>query len=129
MLVHEAYLNMCERGSAAFADRANFLAYAARAMRASSSTYLRSDQAQKRGGEFEITSLPAELPQPQRECGDIEVERRARPSRGSRSAPRRCVDLKFFGGFSFVDIAAMRSVTENARCAATGKRRATCCTS
>jgi RNA polymerase sigma factor (TIGR02999 family) len=111
-LLHEAYLNISQRDSAPFADRAKFMAYAARAMRGLLIDYLRNRQAQKRGGEFEITSLPAELPEPpanaeMAKLGDA-VDRLAEID------PRlaECVDLKFFCGFSFMDIAAMRAVTE-----------------
>jgi RNA polymerase sigma factor (TIGR02999 family) len=112
MLVHEAYLNICERGSVPFVDRANFLAYAARAMRGLLIDYLRSDLAQKRGGEFEITSLPAELPQPQENLETSKLSDALDLLAEADPRLAECVDLKFFGGFSFVDIATMRSVTE-----------------
>src|SRR5499427_155978 len=62
-LLHETYLNLSGRDSAQFPDRARFLAYAARAMRGLLIDYVRSRRAQKRGGAFEITSLPTELPE------------------------------------------------------------------
>lgn len=111
-LLHEAYLNISQRDSAPFADRAKFMAYAARAMRGLLIDYLRSRQAQKRGGEFEITSLSTEPPQ---DAPDAEMARLSVAlDRLAEVDPRlaECVDLKFFCGFSFMDIAAMRSVTE-----------------
>jgi RNA polymerase sigma factor (TIGR02999 family) len=111
-LLHEAYLNISQRDSAPFADRAKFMAYAARAMRGLLIDYLRNRQAQKRGGEFEITSLPTELPQP---SADAEMAKLSDAlDRLAEVDPRlaECVDLKFFCGFSFMDIAAMRAVTE-----------------
>ena len=111
-LLHEAYLNISQRDSAPFADRSKFMAYAARAMRGLLIDYLRNRQAQKRGGEFEITSLSTELPQP-----PVDAEMAKLSDALDRLAevdPRlaECVDLKFFCGFSFMDIAAMRAVTE-----------------
>lgn len=111
-LLHEAYLNISQRGSAPFADRANFMAYAARAMRGLLIDYLRSRQAQKRGGEFEISSMSTELPQapPDAEMSKLSDALDQLAEADPRLA--ECVDLKFFCGFSFLDIAAMRSVTE-----------------
>ena len=56
-LLHEAYLDISDREGAAFPDRNRFMGYAARAMRGLIIDYARSRQAQKRGGEFEITSI------------------------------------------------------------------------
>src|SRR5215471_12873195 len=60
-LLHETFLNLAQRESAASFDRSRFLAYAARAMRGLVIDYLRARQAQKRGGEFEFTSLPTDV--------------------------------------------------------------------
>ena len=111
-LLHEAYLNISQRASAPSVDRAKFMAYAARAMRGLLIDYLRNRQAQKRGGEFEITSLPTELPQA---APDAEMAKLSETlDRLAAIDPRlaECVDLKFFCGFSFLDIAAMRAVDE-----------------
>ena len=56
-LLHETYLDMSGRADAAFPDRARFMAYASRVMRGLIIDYARNRQAQKRGGEFEITSI------------------------------------------------------------------------
>ena len=55
-LLHEAYLDMAARDGASFPDRARFMGYAARAMRGLIIDHARNRQAQKRGGQFEITS-------------------------------------------------------------------------
>ena len=55
-LLHEAYLDISSRDGAAFPDRNRFMAYACRVMRGLIIDYARRRQAQKRGGEFEITS-------------------------------------------------------------------------
>ena len=56
-LLHEAYLDMAGRSDARFPDRARFMGYAARVMRGLIIDHARSRQAQKRGGQFEITTL------------------------------------------------------------------------
>jgi RNA polymerase sigma factor (TIGR02999 family) len=112
-LLHETYLNMSGRRSAAFPDRARFLAYASRAMRGLLIDYVRSRRAQKRGGAFEITALPTELPE--RACVDGELEGigEALESLGTVE-PRlaHLVDLKFFCGFSFAEIAELLGISE-----------------
>ena len=111
-LLHETYLNINGR-SAVFLDRARFFAYAARAMRGLIIDYVRERRALKRGGEFHLTSLDTEageaLPQEQEivPLGDAIDELAA-----VEPALAEIVDLKFFCGFSFVEIALMRGVSE-----------------
>lgn len=112
-LLHEAYLNLQHRDCLAFPDRPRFLAYAARAMRGLVIDFARSRQALKHGGAFEITSLRTELPQ---EALDVrELERLAEAiDRLAAVDPHlaQIVDLKYFSGFSFVDLAATWGVSE-----------------
>lgn len=113
VLLHETFLNISQRESAAFPDRAHFMAYASRAMRGLILNYLRNRQAQKRGGQFQITSLPTELPQAATDDLDIDKLNGALDFLATLD-PRlaECVDLKFFCGFSHTDIAQMRDVSE-----------------
>jgi len=112
-LLHEAYLNISEREGAAFPDRNRFMGYAARAMRGLIIDYARHRQAQKRGGEFEITSISTDVVGP-----SVDPDELTRVSDAldqlEATDPRlaRIVDLKFFGGFSFVEIAAMLAVSD-----------------
>ncbi|HKU15144.1 MAG TPA: ECF-type sigma factor [Steroidobacteraceae bacterium] len=111
-LLHETYLSMSGGNGAALGGRAQFMAYAARAMRGVLIDYLRSRQAQKRGGQFEITALPTELP---RTDEDAEVEKLAVALDALAKVDERlahCVDLKFFCGYSFAEIAELWSVSE-----------------
>jgi RNA polymerase sigma factor (TIGR02999 family) len=111
-LLHETYLSMSSGGGAAIGDRAQFMAYAARAMRGLLIDYLRNRQAQKRGGQFEITTLPTELPHADPDVAIEEfggaIDELARVD--ARLA--QCVDLKFFCGFSFAEIAELWDVSE-----------------
>ena len=113
-LLHETYLNLSGRPGNVFPDRARFMAYAARAMRGLLIDYLRARRAQKRGGEFEITSLPTELPAGAAAAdGEIEGIAEALDALGAVD-PRlaQLVDLKFFCGFSFAEIAQLQGVSE-----------------
>ena len=112
-LLHEAYLNMASRDDAQFPDRARFMGYAARVMRGLIIDHARNRQAQKRGGQFEITSLENENvgnPADERELQRISdaLDELAKVDRELAEF----VDLKFFCGFSFAEIAAMRSLSE-----------------
>lgn len=107
-LLHEAYLNLGERHSVLFPDRAHFLAYAARAMRGLIINYARSRRALKRGAAFEITSLPVDVPE--QAADSVELQRLSdaiEQLAGVEPRLAQVVDLKYFGGFSFGDIAAM----------------------
>jgi RNA polymerase sigma factor (TIGR02999 family) len=60
-LLHEAYLDMAERSARAFPDEARFMEYAARVMRGLIIDHARHRRAVKRGGQFEFTTLHAEI--------------------------------------------------------------------
>lgn len=112
-LLHEAYLNLGQRHSVLFPDRARFLTYASRAMRGLIIDYARSRRALKRGAAFEITSLPTDVPEQAADSVELQrlsdaIERLA----GVEPRLAQVVDLKYFGGFSFGDIAAMWEMSE-----------------
>jgi len=111
-LLHEAYLNIAGREGTRFPDRSRFMAYAARVMRGLIIDYARSRQALKRGGGFEITALPEE-PGCASDAGELERLSAGLEELG-RAEPAlvELVDLKFFGGFSLSEIAAMRGVSD-----------------
>ncbi len=111
-LLHEAYLDISRR-EAAFSDRGRFMAYAAKVMRGLIIDYARSRQAQKRGGGFAITSLGTEGGGSPADDKDLS---RISDALDELAAVDRelaqIVDLKFFCGFSFAEIAVMRGVSE-----------------
>ena len=112
-LLHEAYLDMVARESLVFPDRARFLAYAGRAMRALVIDQVRARGAIKRGGALHITSLDThiadQVAEPQQlahigaaldELAQLEPELAT------------VVDLKFFCGFNVAEIAALQGLSE-----------------
>jgi RNA polymerase sigma factor (TIGR02999 family) len=112
-LLHEAYLDMAARSDASFPDRARFMGYAARVMRGLIIDHARNHLAQKRGGQFEITSLKVDGSENVAEHRELTVISDALDGL-ARSDPSlvQVVDLKFFCGFSFAEIAAMQDVSE-----------------
>lgn len=75
--------------------------------------HARNRKAQKRGGCFEITALPIEMlanPAEDRQLSQISAS--LDDLANSDPALAQVVDLKFFCGFSFVEIAALLGVNE-----------------
>jgi RNA polymerase sigma factor (TIGR02999 family) len=112
-LLHDAYLDISGREGAAFPDRNRFMAYAARVMRGLIIDYARSRQAQKRGGQFEITSIRTDVAEAVPDAAQLAPLSDALDELATVD-PRlaRIVDLKFFCGFSFAEIGAMSGVSE-----------------
>jgi RNA polymerase sigma factor (TIGR02999 family) len=111
-LLHEAYLDMAEREGAVFPDRGRFMAYAARVMRTLIIDHARHRKAQKRGGQFELTTLE-EAAVPAVEHQELTRISEALDELAAVEPPlAQVVDLKFFCGFSFGEIAAMHGISE-----------------
>jgi len=112
-LLHQAYLDIAAREGPSFPDRAHFMGYAARVMRGLVIDHARSRQAQKRGGQFEITSLGNEAAEGVADERELTQMSEAL-DRLAQAEPllAEVVDLKFFCGFSFAEIAAMRNLSE-----------------
>ncbi len=112
-LLHEAYLDMSGRQGARFPDQARFMGYAARVMRSLIVDHARQRRAQKRGGLFEITALETGMDVAAVPVSGLDSLSAALDELGAID-PRLAlvVDLKFFCGFSFVEIAAMQGVTD-----------------
>ncbi|HXS28234.1 MAG TPA: ECF-type sigma factor [Steroidobacteraceae bacterium] len=112
-LVHEAYVNMAGREGTAFDDRGRFLGYAARAMRGLLIDFARRQRALKRGAGFEITQLDTRVGEETADGAELERLADALDELATLE-PRlaEVVDLKYFCGFSFVDIARLRGTSE-----------------
>lgn len=114
-LLHEAYLNIAGRENIAFADRPRFLAYASRAMRGLIIDYARVRRAKKRGRQFEITldGNEAAAGQAMEAAAGLEQLSDALDVLADVEPHlAELVDLHFFCGFSFGEIAVLRQVSE-----------------
>ena len=112
-LLHEAYLDMAVQAGPSFPDEARFLAYAARVMRGLIIDHVRSRRAHKRGGQFEITSLPVEAGEPAIDDRELTRISEALDELAKiEQSLAQVVDLKFFCGFSLSEIARIRGVSE-----------------
>ncbi len=112
-LVHEAYVNLAGREGASFTDRGSFLSYAARAMRGLLIDFARRRQALKRGAGLHITHLDTRADAPAADGGELERLSAALDELAALD-PRlaEVVDLKYFCGFSFAEIAALHGMSE-----------------
>jgi RNA polymerase sigma factor (TIGR02999 family) len=112
-LLHEAYLDMASRHRV-FEDRGRFLAYASRVMHARIVDHFRRVHTRKRGSAVAMRPLRDDLVEPATPA----AEERARVGQaldGLASAEPQLADiveLHFYGGFTYTEIAAMRGLSE-----------------
>lgn len=111
-LLHKAYIEIASRDGTSFAERNKFMGYAARVMRGLIIDHARRRRAQKRGGQFEITSLGVEIENAADDKKLARISEALDELAKAEPALAEIVDLKFFCGFSFAEIGAMRDVCE-----------------
>ena len=110
-LLHEAYLQLSRR-TVTFPDRPRFYAYAAKAMRGLIVDAVRKRRALKRGGGFHLTSQDTDA-EAVAETGDLGPLSDALDALAlAEPSLAELVELKFFCGFDFAEIATMRGVSE-----------------
>jgi len=112
-LLHEAYMDLSKQDADRFPDQQRFLGYAARVMRGLIIDYARSKQAQKRGGQFELTALGTDVGGALVDSSELTVLGGALDELAAvEPLLADVVDLKFFCGFTVPEIAAMKGVSE-----------------
>ena len=112
-LLHEAYIDISARDGVLFPDQGRFMGYAARVMRGLIIDHARSRSANKRGGEYEITSLELDVAENITDARELTLISDALDEL-AKVEPElaELVDLKFFCGFSFAEIGAMQKLSE-----------------
>ena len=111
-LLHQAYIEMAAKDGTAFPDRARFMAYASRVMRGLIIDHARSRSAQKRGGQFHITSSGTEMDQAVDDRQLTRIGEALDELAKADPALAEIVDMKFFCGFTFAEIGAMKQISE-----------------
>lgn len=112
-LLHEAYMDLAKHDPARFPDRQKFLGYASRVMRGLIIDYARERAAVKRGGRFELTTLTGDaqrVAEPPKDLGRIGEA--LDDLQGMEPLLAEIVDLKYFCGFTFEEIAAMKGLSD-----------------
>src|SRR6266487_5773667 len=110
-LVNEAYLRLADQTNPNWQGRAHFFAVAARAMRQILVSYARSNRAQKRGGggaRIELDEAAIVSPEESKEIVDLDEALERLATLDSRKA--RVVELKFFGGLNYDEIAEVLKI-------------------
>ena len=112
-LLHEAYLDIATREGSCFPDKPRFMGFAARVMRGLIIDHALSQNAIKRGGEFQITSLKTDLGENPIDAKELSAISDALDQL-AKVEPKlaELVDLKFFCGLSFAEIAALENLSE-----------------
>jgi RNA polymerase sigma factor (TIGR02999 family) len=111
--LHEAYLDIAAREGKSFPDQARFMGYAARVMRGLIIDHARNRNAIKRGREFQITSLKTDFADNSVDAKELSNISDALDQL-AKVEPElaELVDLKFFCGLSFAEIASLRNLSE-----------------
>ena len=107
-LVHEAYLKLFDKAESNFNDRVHFFAVSARAMRQILVDYARKVNAEKRGGNAQRTDLHASMistADSKVEILDMDDALKQLHELSPRMS--QIVELRFFGGMSIEEIAAV----------------------
>src|SRR4029079_11600355 len=107
------YLDISSHERMMFPDRFRFMAYATRVMRGLIIDHVRRRHAPKRGGLFHMTVLDTAVADQVSDEHDLQRISDALDELATLdSTLAEVVDLKFFCGFSFAEIGAMRGVSE-----------------
>jgi RNA polymerase sigma factor (TIGR02999 family) len=113
-LINEAYLRLIDSSRVRWQDRAHFLAVAAQAMRRILVDYARSRRALRRGGNCQRISLEVAATLHRARTTDL-VELDEALSSLAVTSPRKAqvIELRFFGGLSVQETAAVLDVSED----------------
>jgi RNA polymerase sigma factor (TIGR02999 family) len=113
-LVHDSYLRFQKAGQLRIEDRSAFFGYASKVMRSVIIDAVRERQAQRRGGDrTELTldtHVSAELPSGEAEVLHVHEALLALEQAEPRLA--QVVEMRYFGGYSEIEIAEVLGVTE-----------------
>jgi RNA polymerase sigma-70 factor, ECF subfamily len=111
-LVNEAYVRLVDGKAVAWQDRAHFLAVSARVMRRILVDHARARHAQKRGGDGARVTFDEALvvtDEPRRDVVALDAALEALAKFDDRKS--RVVEMRFFGGLSVAETAAVLSVS------------------
>jgi RNA polymerase sigma factor (TIGR02999 family) len=111
-LVHECYLNLADRTTPSWDDRAHFLAIASKAMRHILIDYARRRKAQKRGGDRHRVTLEDRMVAVDAQAAELLSLDEALTALARRHARMATVvERRFFGGMTISETAASLDVS------------------
>lgn len=113
-LVHESYLRYLNAGELRIEDRRAFFAYASKVMRSVIIDCVRERQAQRHGGDVQQVTLDTRIgdsvPASEREILDLHEALQTLQDAQPRLA--QVVEMRYFGGYTEVEIAEALCLTE-----------------
>lgn len=111
-LLHEAWLRMDDK-PLAFGTQAELVAYAGRVMRGIVIDHIRSRCSQKHGGEIELIPYATAEDLRAMQDGDVlQLDDALKDLAAADARLAELVELRFFAGLTFAEIAALREVAE-----------------
>jgi RNA polymerase sigma factor (TIGR02999 family) len=112
-LVHESFMRFVAAEKLGVSDRRHFFAYAAKVMRNIVIDYARRRQAQRRGGADARVTLQTDLPAiAQDEASVLDVDSALQALEVLDPALAQVVEMRYFGGYSDLQIAAAMAITD-----------------
>lgn len=113
-VVHESYLRMLHGAPLRSEDRRAFYAYAAQVMRSVIVDAVRERQAERRGGDLQRITMDTQLSEnlPASEAQLLEVHEALDQLAVSEPRLAKVVEMRYFGGYTEVEIAAALELTE-----------------
>jgi RNA polymerase sigma-70 factor, ECF subfamily len=113
-LVHEVYLRLIDQRQARFENRAHFFAIAAQLMRRIVVDHARTQQRAKRGGAAQRLSLDeAALLTPAQSAEVLALDEALETLAEIDERKSRVIEMRYFGGLSVEETAAVLDVSEN----------------
>jgi RNA polymerase sigma factor (TIGR02999 family) len=103
---------MAAKDGSSFPDRARFMGYASRVMRGLIIDHARNRSALKRGGQFHITSSGTEAEKPADDRELVQIGEALDELARAEPSLAEIVDMKFFCGFTFEEIGALKGIFE-----------------
>lgn len=112
-LVHESFMRFIAADKLGIEDRKHFFAYAAKTMRHIVIDFARRRQAGRRGGDLKKVTLDSQvLGQGRVDASVLDVDAALRDLEALEPALARVVEMRYFGGYSDVEIAAAMDITD-----------------
>jgi len=110
-LVHEAYMRLVD-SDVAWQDRVHFFAVSARMLRRILVDHAKSNNRQKRGGEFQKVTLDeAVLVGPQGDAGILDLDEALHRLAAHDQRKSELIELLFFGGLTYDEAAAALNIS------------------
>jgi RNA polymerase sigma factor (TIGR02999 family) len=113
-LVHESYLRLLKASRIDINDRAHFFAYAAKVMRSIIVDFVRVRRAERWGGNAMMVTLDTSVEDRNRASEEEIIRVSEALEELAQSEPRlvQVVEMRYFGGFTEEEVAAVLGVTE-----------------